>query len=415
MVQKLELPLRHPKKPVPRPRRPHNLRIPKRHHSKLHISQPPDLTPPNKLPSSSPQPESLSTQPPDGTSTEGLPSPWVLATGTTFQPSLDATSLTSRQPQVQQGDTANTHCSNEDEGFISAPESDYSDCDLEYEGEYENGRVYCPGRKYHFPIDKKQRETAEFMMHLMWKKYSQVWQESLNIQKLQNVLDIGPGACYWADDFALENPQAIVIGVDLFPSKEKHDRNVQLIKEDVEEPWLARDKYDFVHSRDMALAIRDWDKLLNRAFRSLKSGGSIAVQEIHFSPQSKDGGLHSTAQPLANFFSEIAKGLRVLHIDLHAVTSLAAKMHAIGFENVTTKISYITISHDTQDSADKTAMWMRGAIYEGLQGTALGPLTRGLGLDRMQVEVSLVGVRDCLRSGLQDTRLPIYTIHAQRP
>lgn len=139
------------------------------------------------------------------------------------------------------------------------------------------------------------------------------------------------------------------------------------------------------------------------------------MQEIHFSPQSKDGGLHSTAQPLADFFSEIAKGLRVLHIDLHAVTSLAAKMQAIGFENVTTKISYITISHDTQDSADKTAMWMRGAIYEGLQGTALGPLTRGLGLDRMQVEVSLVGVRDCLRSGLQDTRLPIYTIHAQRP
>ncbi|KAL5344761.1 hypothetical protein ACLOAV_010158 [Pseudogymnoascus australis] len=235
---------------------------------KIHKSQPPDLTPPNEPPSSSPLPENVSTTPLDAIAAEGLPPPLISLEGTTFHPSLGATSLTFEQPQVDQSDTANTPCSNGDEGFFDH-ESDYSNYGSEYEdeGEFENGRRYCPGRKYHFPIDKKQRETAEFMMHLMWKEYSQVWQEPLNIQKIQNVLDIGPGACYWADDFAFENPQAIVIGVDLFPSKEKHDRNVQLVKEDVEEPWLARDKYDFVHSRDMALAIRDWDKLLNRAFR----------------------------------------------------------------------------------------------------------------------------------------------------
>jgi len=153
--------------------------------AKVHKLQLPDLTLPNKATLSSPQPESVSTQPLDGISTEGLPSSWIPPEGTTFHPSFDATSLTSEQPQVNQDDTANTLHNNEDEGFISAPESGYSDCELEYEGDYENGRVYCPGRKYHFPIDKKQRETAEFMMHLMWKKYSQVWQESLNIQKIQ--------------------------------------------------------------------------------------------------------------------------------------------------------------------------------------------------------------------------------------
>ena len=139
------------------------------------------------------------------------------------------------------------------------------------------------------------------------------------------------------------------------------------------------------------------------------------MEEIYYSPQSKDGNLHSTAQPLADFFSKIAEGLKVLHVDLHAITSVAAKMQAIGFENVTINISYITISHDTHDGAEETAMLMKEAIYEGLQGTALGPLTRGLGWGRENVEVYLVGVRNCLRSGLQDTRLPIYTIHAQRP
>ena len=219
MVQRFELPLRHPKEFVQKSRRPRNLRISKRHYcfsrkrrlslrwfkrkhirpsrhvrirshgdasmAKVHKLQLPDLTLPNKATLSSPQPESVSTQPLDGISTEGLPSSWIPPEGTTFHPSFDATSLTSEQPQVNQDDTANTLHNNEDEGFISAPESGYSDCELEYEGDYENGRVYCPGRKYHFPIDKKQRETAEFMMHLMWKKYSQVWQESLNIQKIQ--------------------------------------------------------------------------------------------------------------------------------------------------------------------------------------------------------------------------------------
>ena len=65
---------------------------------------------------------------------------------------------------------------------------------------------------------------------------------------------------------AFEYPRMIVTGVDLFPRKGTTAPNVQLMKEDVEEPWLARDKYDFIHTRDMGLAIRDWDTLLNRAF-----------------------------------------------------------------------------------------------------------------------------------------------------
>lgn len=151
--------------------------------------------------------------------------------------------------------------------------------------------------------------------------------------------------------------------------------------------------------------------------RSLESGGSIELEEIHYSPQSEDGSVHSTAQPLADFFSKIAEGLKALRVDLHAVTLLAEKMRAAGFINVTTNISYIPISrNDTQSKAENdAATCMRSTIYCGLQGTALGPLTRGLGWGSQEVEGYLVEVRDCLRSGLQDTKLPMYIIHAQRP
>lgn len=150
--------------------------------------------------------------------------------------------------------------------------------------------------------------------------------------------------------------------------------------------------------------------------RSLEPGGSIELQEIHYSPQSEDGSVHSTAQPLADFFSKIAEGLKALGVDLHAITLLAERMRAAGFINVTTNMSYIPISrNDTQSKTENdAATWMRTAIYCGLQGTALGPLTRGLGWGSQEVEVYLVGVRDCLGE-LQDTKLPMYVIHGQRP
>lgn len=43
--------------------------------------------------------------------------------------------------------------------------------------------------------------------------------------------------------------------------------NVKLWTDDVELSWPAQNKYEFIHSRAMALAIRDWDMLLRRAFQ----------------------------------------------------------------------------------------------------------------------------------------------------
>ena len=150
--------------------------------------------------------------------------------------------------------------------------------------------------------------------------------------------------------------------------------------------------------------------------RSLEPGGWIELQEIYYSLQSDDGSLHSTAEPLADFFSEIAEGLKLLDVNLHAITTLAGKMREAGFVNVETNKSYIPISRNTQIQTEKgAASWVRSNIYCGLQGTAFGPLTRGLGWSREKVEVYLVGVRNCLRAGLQDTKLPMYIIHAQRP
>ncbi|KFY27704.1 hypothetical protein V493_03360 [Pseudogymnoascus sp. VKM F-4281 (FW-2241)] len=372
---------------------------------KIPISQPPDLTPPNEPPSSPPQRPSIPHA--DSISTEGLPSPSLPPGDTTFQRPLDATSMISEQPN------------SEDEGFFSG-DSDYTLRDTEDEGDWENGRLYASGGKYHFPVDELQQEI-ESLMHHVWTQFSPVGQDlflaPVNTPNMLNVLDIGSGPCYWVDDFADKYVHTTVTAVDLFRKRGLvSEPNVKLWTDDVELSWPAQNKYEFIHSRAMALAIRDWDMLLRRAFQSLVPGGFLELQEIHYSPQSENGSPHSTAKTLAKFFSKIAEGLKALGVDLHAITLLADKIRAAGFVNVTTNISYISISRNAQIENEKDAgTCMKSAIYTGLQGTALGPLTRGLGWSREEVEVYLAGVRDCLRPDLQDTKLPMYIIHAQRP
>lgn len=63
----------------------------------------------------------------------------------------------------------------EDEGFFSG-DSDYTLRDTDDEGEWENGRVYDSGGKYHFPVDEPQQEI-ELLMHHIWTQFSPVGQD----------------------------------------------------------------------------------------------------------------------------------------------------------------------------------------------------------------------------------------------
>jgi hypothetical protein len=150
--------------------------------------------------------------------------------------------------------------------------------------------------------------------------------------------------------------------------------------------------------------------------RSLERGGWLELREIHYFPQSEDGPFDSTAQPLVDYFSKITEGYQALGVNIHSITSFPEKLREAGFVNVKTNTASIPISLDNQSKTENgTACLMREIIYRGLQGTALRPLTQGLGWRREEVEVYLAGVRNCLRKGLQDTKLPTYVIYAQRP
>jgi trans-aconitate methyltransferase len=62
-------------------------------------------------------------------------------------------------------------------------------------------------------------------------------------------------------------PGATITGVDLSPIQPSWvPPNVKFTVDDLESPWLQPENhFDYIHSRHIVMAIKDWPKLLQRA------------------------------------------------------------------------------------------------------------------------------------------------------
>jgi SAM-dependent methyltransferase len=160
---------------------------------------------------------------------------------------------------------------------------------------YENGRryhVYDAG-EYIFPNDEKEQDRLDLMHHI----FKLILNGKLHfapITNVQRVLDFGTGTGIWAIDFADEFPAADVIGTDLSPIQPTWlPPNCHFIVDNVESSWTysSTESFDYIHGRAMSGSIKDWPKLYSEAYKHLKPGGWIEMQDFEASLQSDDGTL----------------------------------------------------------------------------------------------------------------------------
>jgi len=120
--------------------------------------------------------------------------------------------------------------------------------------------------------------------------------------------------------------------------------------------------------------------------------------------------------PVIGFWTCVAAGLAALGVNLNLTLDLADMLRAAGFVNVTTKIFHIPIGPWPKSKVLKmVGLYWRTILLDGAQPIALGPLTRGLGWSKEEVEVWLVGVRKAYLEGGVHSQMPLHIICAQKP
>ncbi len=65
--------------------------------------------------------------------------------------------------------------------------------------------------------------------------------------------------------------------------------NVKFEIDDCEEPWTFREKFDFIHCRYLAAAIKDWPRLMQQTLTHTTPGGWVEFQDYDLTYYSEDG------------------------------------------------------------------------------------------------------------------------------
>ncbi|KAF4335839.1 methyltransferase [Fusarium beomiforme] len=289
---------------------------------------------------------------------------------------------------------------------------------------FENGRRYHSFRAgaYNFPNDDIEQERED-MKHAMVRLLSGQKLHFAPIdENLQNVLDIGTGTGIWAIEMGEQYPSANVLGIDLSPIQPTWlPPNVHFMVDDVESPWLhPQNHFDYVHSRHTVQGIKDWPQLFSNALQHIKPGGWMELQEIHHYPHNARTGkaIPPHEHPVAQYWTYINEGLKELGVDFPAASGgkLAAKMQAAGFVNVTERIFHVPLGTWPKNQVLKTVgLYWRTILTDGLQAIALGPMSRGMGWSRDQIEVFLVDVRRAYSDNTALLYMPMHIIYGQRP
>lgn len=220
---------------------------------------------------------------------------------------------------------------------------------------------------------------------------------------VQRVLDVGTGTGIWAIEFADEHPSAHVIGTDLSPIQpEQVPPNCEFLIDDCTQDWIFHNPFDFIHTRAMVAAIRNWDRLFEQAYANLKPGGYIECQELTFPIKCMDSDMTAENSALVRWSDLFFEAAGKAGLDATGPRHLAPKLQAAGFVNVHVKTYKWPLGKWAKGAKFKLlGRYVYQDLWDALPSLSLGLFTRVLGWSRDEVEVFLA---ECRQEGKRKDR-----------
>ncbi|KAH8661073.1 S-adenosyl-L-methionine-dependent methyltransferase [Ilyonectria robusta] len=282
---------------------------------------------------------------------------------------------------------------------------------------FENNRRYHKFKegRYLIPNDNEEQEREDMkhalVLHLCGGK--------LHLAPLdhpQNILDVGTGTGIWAIDMGDEYPSAEITGIDLSPIQPSWvPPNVKFIVDDAETEWVdPPNSLDCIHLRHMALTIKDMPRLLEQAYKALKPGGWIELQDFLYITHSDDGSKPDDYK-YDEFVRLLREGFLKFGFDLHGQQKNEGMVKDAGFVNVDNKMYKAPIGTWPKNQGLKKAGLYNMAIILDFFSAVMAPFTRGLGWSTEQVEVFLIDVRKSIHNTNIHAYYTLHMVIGQKP
>ncbi|KAI9734341.1 MAG: hypothetical protein M1834_002447 [Cirrosporium novae-zelandiae] len=238
-----------------------------------------------------------------------------------------------------------------------------------------------------------------YLQHAIWKVFGEgkLHFAPLN-PNIQRILDVGTGTGSWAMDIADEFPSAEIVGTDLSPIQPPFvPPNVTFLVDDLNVDWLFSTKFDYIHSRMLCTAIRDWKRYCQQAYDNLKPGGWIELQEVEHPFYAHTDNTAPPTNALINWSQKMYEAALQVGIDLSYPSHLEPALTSAGFTNITHEVHIGPWGTWHPDfGLKKLGYLLAKDLEQGLSGLCMGLFTRNLGWTMGEVEAYLVSVRGAI-------------------
>jgi SAM-dependent methyltransferase len=283
---------------------------------------------------------------------------------------------------------------------------------------YENGRRYHAFKdgSYFLPNDEDESDRLDLFHHIMSLRCGGELHLAPIGENPHRILDLGTGTGIWAIDIGDKYPSAEVLGNDLSPIQPSLvPPNVKFEVDDVENEWVYGSKFDFIHSRYLAGAIKDWPKLMSQAFKFTKPGGWVEFQDFDMKFYTTNGEF-TPGCPLDKWTDTIIEGIKKLNLEPEPGPKLEGWVRDAGFENVHHRLLPIPVGQWPKDKKLKEI----GALdliqfLDGAEAMTLRVLTTVLGWSSEEAQVLLVDVRKDLKNPKLQAQHNFHVVWAQKP
>ncbi|KAF2104273.1 S-adenosyl-L-methionine-dependent methyltransferase [Rhizodiscina lignyota] len=281
----------------------------------------------------------------------------------------------------------------------------------------EHGRTYHAYKDgaYFLPNDEREIDRLDLQHHIFNMTFdNRLYFAPIN-PNLQNALDIGTGTGIWAIDFADLHPSCRVIGTDLSPTQPAFvPPNLEFVIDDAEDPWLFRQKFDFIHVRLLAGSFKNWPTVIQSCYDALAPGGWLELQDYILPCEAPDESYAGTS--LEQWNQVMLRAAAALGRPMDVADHYAEWMGKVGFTEVTERqFIWPTNTWPRDPKLKEIGKWNEVNMLQGLAGFSLALMTRGLAWSKDEVDVFVAKVRADMRDRRIHAYFRIPVVYGQKP